>query len=80
MGGWAKSWIDEYQDPAPLLAKMLGRSNSGVSLVSSELERAGLIEYDGAEITIVDRERLQGVTCSCYWLVRRATEISKGCA
>jgi hypothetical protein len=35
------------------------------------LERAGLIRYDGAELAIADREKLETVACSCYWVVRR---------
>lgn len=56
---------------------MLGRSITGVSIAASSLENAGLIAYNGAELTIVDRERLEGVTCSCYWLVKRAAGIGK---
>jgi len=57
--------------PRELLAKMLGRNHSGVSIAASSLEKAGLITYNGAELAIVDRERLEGVACSCYWIVKR---------
>jgi hypothetical protein len=57
--------------PIELLAKMLGRSHSGVSVAASTLQRAGLISYNGAEIEILDRERLETVACSCYWVVKR---------
>lgn len=57
--------------PRDLLAKMLGRNHSGVNVAASVLERAGLIRYDGAELLIVDREKLESVACSCYWVVRR---------
>ena len=65
--------IESKQLPLPreLLAKMLGRNHSGVSVAASTLERAGLITYNGAELVIVDRERLETVACSCYWVVRR---------
>lgn len=65
--------IESNQLPLPreLLAKMLGRNHSGVSVAASTLERAGLITYNGAELEIVDRERLESVACSCYWIVRR---------
>lgn len=57
--------------PRELLAKMLGRNHSGVSVAASTLERAGLITYNGAELVILDRERLETVACSCYWVVKR---------
>jgi CRP-like cAMP-binding protein len=57
--------------PRELLAKMLGRNHSGVSIAASSLEKAGLITYNGAELAIVDRERLESVACSCYWIVKR---------
>jgi CRP-like cAMP-binding protein len=57
--------------PIELLARMLGRSHSGVSVAASTLQRAGLISYNGAEIEILDRERLETVACSCYWVVKR---------
>ena len=65
--------IENNQLPLPreLLAKMLGRNHSGVSIAASTLEQAGLITYNGAELVIVDRERLESVACSCYWVVKR---------
>ena len=57
--------------PRELLAKMLGRNHSGVSIAASTLEKAGLITYNGAELAILDRERLESVACSCYWVVKR---------
>jgi CRP-like cAMP-binding protein len=65
--------IQSNQLPLPraLLAKMLGRNHSGVSIAASMLEKAGLITYNGAELVILDRERLESVACSCYWVVKR---------
>jgi hypothetical protein len=62
---------NELPLPRDLLAKMLGRSHSGVSIAASTLEKAGLITYNGAELAILDRERLESVACSCYWVVKR---------
>ena len=65
--------IESNQLPLPrkLLAKLLGRNHSGVSVAASTLERAGLITYNGAELEILDREKLETVACSCYWVVKR---------
>ena len=65
--------INSQQLPLPreLLAKLLGRSLSAASLTVSLLENAGLVRYNGAELVITDREKLETVSCSCYWVVRR---------
>lgn len=67
--------ISDNQLPLPreLLAKMLGRNHSGVSIAASVLEKAGLIAYNGAELVVLDREKLESAACSCYWVVRRKT-------
>lgn len=63
--------------PRELLAKMLGRNVAGVSVAASILQRAGMITYNGAELVILDREQLEAVACSCYWIVKRlATRVS----
>lgn len=62
---------DQLPLPRELLAKLLGRSHSGVSITASTLEKAGFIAYNGAELEILDRERLENVACSCYWVVKR---------
>jgi hypothetical protein len=48
-----------------------GRNLAGVSVAASTLQRAGMITYNGAELVILDREQLEAVACSCYWIVRR---------
>jgi Crp-like helix-turn-helix domain len=65
--------IQHRQLPLPreLLGKMLGRNFAGVSVAASTLQRAGMITYNGAELVILDREKLESVACSCYWLIKR---------
>ena len=65
--------VNSQQLPLPreLLAKLLGRSLSAASLTVNLLENAGLVRYNGAELIIPDREKLETVSCSCYWVVRR---------
>jgi Crp-like helix-turn-helix domain len=57
--------------PRELLAKLLGRNLSGASVTAAILEKAGIIRYNGTDLVIADREKLESVACSCYWLVRR---------
>ena len=65
--------VELHQLPLPreLLAKLLGRSRANASLAAGVLEKAGLISYNGAELIIADREKLESAACSCYWVVRR---------
>lgn len=68
--------INANQLPLPraLLAKLLGRSPGRASLTVRLLESAGMIRYKGEELIILDRESLEGTTCSCYWVARRQVQ------
>lgn len=48
------------------LAEMLGVARQSMTLVAGSLQRAGLIKYSRGDITILDRERLEGCACECY--------------
>jgi Crp-like helix-turn-helix domain len=63
--------VQQLPLPRELLAKLLGRSVSSASLTVRLLERAGLLSYNGKELSITDRERLETVACTCYWVARR---------
>ena len=52
------------------LARMLGVNRSTVSLTAATLQQAGIIRYSRGKFTILDRERLQEVSCDCYRIVK----------
>jgi CRP-like cAMP-binding protein len=52
------------------LAHMLGERRPTVSRVATQLRRRGLIAYSRGRLTILDRPRLEHVTCACYALVK----------
>ena len=62
------------------LAKMLGVRRPSVTLAAGALQRAGLIDSSRGLIRIVNRERLEGISCECYRLVRAHYEYLLGTA
>lgn len=54
-----------------ILAQMIGAGRPAVSLVTSELQLAGLIQTARGRITILDRKGMEGTACECYHLVKQ---------
>jgi CRP-like cAMP-binding protein len=52
------------------LARMLGVNRSTVSLTAATLQRAGVIQYTRGKFSILDRKRLEDISCDCYRSVR----------
>ncbi|MFN0186730.1 MAG: Crp/Fnr family transcriptional regulator, partial [Aquabacterium sp.] len=48
------------------LAYMLGVRRVGITTAAGGLQRRGLIEYHRGEVTVLDRQRLEGAACDCY--------------
>ncbi len=55
-----------------LLAVMLGATRASVTLAAIEMQNTGYITYSRGNITIVDRDGLESITCDCYETIRRA--------
>jgi hypothetical protein len=49
---------------------MLGVRRPTVSLVMGTLQTAGVIQNGTKKITIVNRERLEELSCECYQVVK----------
>jgi CRP-like cAMP-binding protein len=56
------------------LAQMLAVRRTSVSEVAQSLAEDGCIVYSRGVIIITDRPRLQSHACTCYDVIRRATE------
>jgi CRP-like cAMP-binding protein len=69
---------DQFPLTQEFLAQMLGVRRASVSQVAGEFRRAGLIEYRRGVMTILDREGLEAVSCSCYQVIRAAYERTLG--
>jgi CRP-like cAMP-binding protein len=61
---------DDFPLTQEFVAMMLGASRPMVSIVAGTLQKAGLIAYQRARVTIADRRRLERVSCECYTAVR----------
>jgi len=56
-----------------LIANMLGVRREGVTEAAGKLQKAGVISYRRGQIKVLDRARLEGMSCECYEVVRRET-------
>ncbi len=52
------------------IARLLGVRRSGISEVASKLQNLGLIEYDRAHISLLDRPGLEAQSCECYAAIK----------
>jgi CRP-like cAMP-binding protein len=57
-----------------LIASMLGVRREGVTDAARKLQALGVIEYTRGRINVLDRPRLEGLSCECYAIVRRGTD------
>lgn len=53
------------------LGAMLGVSRITVSGIARDLQQAGLIRYSRGTVSVLDREGLERISCSCYGHMRR---------
>jgi len=54
-----------------LIASMLGVRREGVTEAAGRLQNGGFIRYRRGQITVVDRDGLEGVVCECYAVVKK---------
>jgi CRP-like cAMP-binding protein len=57
-----------------LIADMLGVRREGVTDAAGKLQKLKIIEYSRGVLTVLDRKRLEALSCECYAVVRRETE------
>ncbi|MEO5691894.1 MAG: Crp/Fnr family transcriptional regulator [Usitatibacter sp.] len=57
-----------------LISNMLGVRREGVTEAAGKLQKLGVITYRRGHIEVLDRPRLETMSCECYDVVRRETE------
>lgn len=57
-----------------LIANMLGVRREGVTEAAGKLQKLGVIEYSRGRITVLDRSRLEQLSCECYAVVKKETD------
>ena len=57
-----------------LIANMLGVRREGVTEAAGRLQKQGVIRYSRGKITVLDRPRLEALSCECYAVVRRESD------
>jgi len=54
-----------------LIANMLGVRREGVTAAAGKLQKEGAISYARGRITVLDRPKLESLSCECYEVVKR---------
>ena len=57
-----------------LIANMLGVRREGVTDAAGKLQKLGVIEYSRGKITVIDRSKLEKLSCECYAVVKQETD------
>ena len=57
------------------IANMLGVRRSGVTDAAVKLQKLGVISYERGLIEVLDRERLESLSCECYRVVKTETDV-----
>jgi CRP-like cAMP-binding protein len=61
-----RSHGDTFEVTHEVLAYMLGVRRVGITVAAGALQKAGLIEYNRGQVTVLNRRRLEAAACSCY--------------
>jgi CRP-like cAMP-binding protein len=56
-----------------LIANMLGVRREGVTDAAGKLQKLNIIEYKRGKITVLDRIKLEHMSCECYAVVKQET-------
>src|SRR5687767_9780549 len=57
-----------------LIANMLGVRREGVTEAAGKLQKQGVVRYSRGKITVLDRAKLEQLSCECYAVVKQETD------
>lgn len=57
-----------------LIANMLGVRREGVTEAAGKLQKLGVIYYHRGHITVIDRPKLESLSCECYEVVKKESD------
>ena len=57
-----------------LIANMLGVRRESVTEAAGKLHKQGVINYHRGHITVLDRQKLEALSCECYRVVKKETD------
>jgi hypothetical protein len=57
------------------IGNMLGVRREGVTAAASKLQQLGVISYSRGLIKVLDRRKLETLSCECYGVVKKETEL-----
>jgi CRP-like cAMP-binding protein len=57
-----------------LVANMLGVRREGITDAAGKLQKLGAIEYRRGHVTVLDRPKLEELSCECYAVVKKETD------
>ena len=65
---------NELRVTQELIANMIGVRREGVTEAAGRLQKLGVIRYSRGKITVLDRPRLEALSCECYAVVKTETD------
>lgn len=76
---WLLLSLDRLEDnklnmTQELIANMLGVRREGVTEAAGKLQKLGVIKYQRGHITVIDRAKMEALSCECYSVVKRETD------
>jgi len=57
-----------------LIGNMLGVRREGITSAAFKLQKLGIIEYSRGKITVLDRQKLEKMSCECYSVVKKESD------
>lgn len=65
---------DELRVTQELIASMIGVRREGVTEAAGSLQKLGVIRYSRGRIKVLDRKRLEALSCECYSVVKAESD------